>query len=152
MGAAVRNIMPQRGSQLLAVVGEDLRVVCAARNGNVGHAVVKQVFRPQLGIDVDQYPVGGLSLAGMARHGVAVVEVRILHRIEFDLAASVHLYEAASEQSSHTGREGASAPPCTYPARKNKNKYYLSRIGSIWLLILKLKPCWIKQKSLRKSR
>jgi hypothetical protein len=62
------------------------------------------------------------------------------------------LYEAASEQSSHTSREGASAPPCTYPARKNKNKYYLSRIGSIWLLILKLKPCWIKQKSLRKSR
>jgi len=26
MGAAVRYIMPQRGSQLLAVVGEDLRV------------------------------------------------------------------------------------------------------------------------------
>src|ERR1035441_6545863 len=30
VGAAVRYIMPQRGSQLLAVVGEDLRVVCAA--------------------------------------------------------------------------------------------------------------------------
>jgi len=29
MGAAVRYIMPQRRSQLLAVVGEDLRVVCA---------------------------------------------------------------------------------------------------------------------------
>ena len=54
MGAAVRNIMPQRGSQLLAVVGEDLRVVCAARDGDVGHAVVEQVFGPQLGIDVDQ--------------------------------------------------------------------------------------------------
>ena len=30
MGARVRYIMPQRRSQLLAVVGEDLRVVCAA--------------------------------------------------------------------------------------------------------------------------
>ena len=32
MGAAVRDIMPQRGSQLLAVVGEDLRVVCDGVN------------------------------------------------------------------------------------------------------------------------
>jgi hypothetical protein len=38
--------MPQRGSQLLAVVGEDLRVVCAAQNGNVGHAAVEQGFAP----------------------------------------------------------------------------------------------------------
>jgi len=30
VGTAVRNIMPQRRAQLLAVVGEDLRVVCAA--------------------------------------------------------------------------------------------------------------------------
>ena len=41
MGAAVRYIMPQRRSQLLAVVGEDLRVVCATRNGNVGYAIVE---------------------------------------------------------------------------------------------------------------
>jgi hypothetical protein len=73
MGAAVRDIMPQRRSQLLAVVGEDLRVVCAARNGNVGHAVVEQVFGPQLGIGLDQYPVGGLALAGMSRvHVIAL--------------------------------------------------------------------------------
>jgi replicative DNA helicase len=55
--------MPQRDSQLIAVVGEDLRVVCAARNGNVGHAVVEQVFRSQLGISVDEYTVGGLPLS-----------------------------------------------------------------------------------------
>ena len=42
MGARVRNIMPQRGSQLLAVVGEDLRVIRAARYGNVGYAVAEQ--------------------------------------------------------------------------------------------------------------
>ena len=65
MGAAVRYIVPQRGSQLLAVVGEDLRVVCAARDGNVGHAVIEQVFGPQFGIDVDQHPVGGLALVAI---------------------------------------------------------------------------------------
>ena len=47
-----------------------LLVVCAARNGNVGHAVVERVFRPQLGIRVDQHPVGGLPVAGMARDRV----------------------------------------------------------------------------------
>jgi len=46
MGAAVRYIVPQRRSQLFAVVGEDLRVVCAARDGDVDHAVVEQVFGP----------------------------------------------------------------------------------------------------------
>jgi len=30
MGAAVRYVMPERGSQFFTVVGEDLRVVCAA--------------------------------------------------------------------------------------------------------------------------
>jgi hypothetical protein len=50
MGAAVRNIMPQRGAQLLAVVGEDLRVVCAARDGNVGYADIEQFLGSQLGI------------------------------------------------------------------------------------------------------
>ena len=87
--------MPQRGSQLLVVVGKDLRVVCAARDGNVGHAVVEQVFGSQLGIGMDEYPVGGLALAAVTRHRVAVVEVRIPDRIKLDdtitLAASVHL-------------------------------------------------------------
>ena len=77
MGAAVRYLMPQRGSQLLAVVGEDLRVVCAARNGNVGHAVVEQVFGSQLGIGVDEYPVGGLTLAGMTRDRVKLFEFQM---------------------------------------------------------------------------
>jgi len=71
MGAAVRKIMPQRRTQLLAVVGEDLRVVCAAREGDVGHAAIEQVFGTQLGIDVDQHPVGGLSLAGMTRDRIS---------------------------------------------------------------------------------
>jgi hypothetical protein len=42
-------------------------------------------------VGVDQHTVGDLSLAGMTCDRVAVVKVRILHQIEFDLAASVHL-------------------------------------------------------------
>ena len=53
--------------------------------------LLSRSLAPQLGIDVDQHMVGGLSLAGMTRWGVAVVEVRMLQWIEFDLAASVHL-------------------------------------------------------------
>src|ERR1039458_1322888 len=49
------------------------------------------LFRSQLGIDVNQHTVGGLPLAGMTRHGVAVVKVRILLRIDLDFAASIHL-------------------------------------------------------------
>ena len=71
MGAAVRNIVSQRRAQFFTVVGEDLRVVCAARNGNVGHAIVEQVLGPQLSIDVNQHPVGGLSLAGMTRDRIS---------------------------------------------------------------------------------
>jgi len=64
----------------------NLRVVCAARDGNVGHSVVEQVFGSQLGIDVDHHPVGGLSLAGMTRGRITVAKVRMLHRIDLDLA------------------------------------------------------------------
>lgn len=39
MGALMGNIMPQRCAQLLAVVGEELRVVGPARDGDISHAV-----------------------------------------------------------------------------------------------------------------
>jgi len=45
----------------------------AARDGDVGHAVVEQVFGSQLGIDVNQHTVGGLPLARMSRvHAIAL--------------------------------------------------------------------------------
>jgi hypothetical protein len=56
----------------------------------------------------------------------------------------------ASKARILAGRALAPLPAPT--PQKNKNKYYLARVGSIWLLIFKLKPCWIKQKSLQKSR
>ena len=48
-----------------------MRVVCAARDGDVGHVAIEQVFGTQLCIDVDQHPVGGLSLAGMTRDRIS---------------------------------------------------------------------------------
>ena len=77
-----------REGQLLAVVGEDLRVVCAARDGNVGHAVIEQVLGPQFGIRVDQHSVGGLPLAGMTRQRVCV------QTADFSAVANFPVYDA----------------------------------------------------------
>ena len=84
MGALVRNIMPERRSELLSAVSEQLHIVGPARTGNVSDAVVEQVFGPQLGIDVDQHTVGGLSLAGMTCDRVAMIEARMRRRIKLD--------------------------------------------------------------------
>src|SRR5208282_1543838 len=91
MGATVGNIVAERRAQLLAVVGEELSIVSAARDGDIGHAVVEQVFRSQLGIDVDQHAVRRLPLAGMTRDRIAMIKMRMQTRIELQLAASVHL-------------------------------------------------------------
>ncbi len=45
--------MAQRRGQLLAVVGEKLRIVRTAQDGNLGHAVVEQVFRAQLRVHIE---------------------------------------------------------------------------------------------------
>jgi hypothetical protein len=52
---------PSAAPQLLGVVGEELRIIGSARDGDVSHAVVEQVHGSQFGIDVDQHPVGGLT-------------------------------------------------------------------------------------------
>ena len=68
MGAAVRNIVPERRAQLLAVVGEQLCIVSAALDGGMDHAVVEQVFRDQLGVHMNENAVGSQSLARVAGH------------------------------------------------------------------------------------
>lgn len=50
-------------------------------------SVVEQVLGPKLAIDVDQHPLGGLTLAGVAGHGIAMIEIRMPGRIEFDATA-----------------------------------------------------------------
>ena|SRR5665213_45706 len=65
MGALVRNIMPERRAELLSAVSEQLHTVGPARDGNIGHTVVEQVFRAKFRVHVDEHAVGGLSMAGM---------------------------------------------------------------------------------------
>src|SRR5450756_970244 len=90
MSACVRDIMAERSAQFLTAVREELRVVGTTRNRDISHAVVKQVFRSKLSVHVDEYPVGSLPLARVAGHGVAVVKMRMLHKVKLHLSASVH--------------------------------------------------------------
>jgi len=62
--------------QLLPVAGKDLRVIRSARNGDVGHAIVEQVFRAKT--NINEHPVGGLSVASVTGHGIAVIQMRML--------------------------------------------------------------------------
>ena len=90
-GAPVRDIPAECHTQLLTVIGKKLRIVCPTRNSNVSHAVVEQVFGSKLCVDVDQHAISSLALAGMAGHGVAMIEMRMLTRIELHFPAAVHL-------------------------------------------------------------
>ena len=78
MGALCETSCPSAAPSFSRSLVKICASYCAARDGNVGHAVVEQVFRSQLGIDVDQHAVGGLPLAGMARHRIAMIEMRML--------------------------------------------------------------------------
>ena len=54
--------------------------------------VYLRVFRAARDGDVNQYALGSLPLAGMARHRIAVIEMGMLARTELHVAASVHSY------------------------------------------------------------
>jgi hypothetical protein len=49
--------------------------------------LLSRSLAPQLGIDVDQHTVGGLSLAGMTCDRVAMIEARMRRRIKLDYSA-----------------------------------------------------------------
>src|SRR5208283_1217611 len=85
-GAAVGNIVAERRAKFLVVVGKELRVIASTRDGDIGHAAVEQVLRSQLGVNVNQYTVGSLPLAGVAGHCIAMIEMQMPARIEFDRA------------------------------------------------------------------
>jgi hypothetical protein len=44
----------------------------------------EQILSTQFGVHVNQNTVGGLSLAGVAGYGIAMIEMRIFTRVEFD--------------------------------------------------------------------
>ncbi len=81
--------MAQRRRQLLTVVGEELRIVRASRDGDVSHAAVEQIPGAQFRIHIDQNPFGGLPLAGMTRDRIAMIEMRMPLRIEPNFPAAV---------------------------------------------------------------
>ncbi len=87
MGHIAAECLTERRS----VVREDLRVVCAAGHGDVGHAAVEQILCTKLGVHVDQHAICRLALARMAGHSIAVVEMQLPVRIELHGAAIVHL-------------------------------------------------------------
>jgi hypothetical protein len=86
MGHVAAEFMAQRG----CVVRINLRVIASTRNRDIGYAAVEQILSSQLGAHVNQDAVGSLSLAGVARHYIATVEMRMLARIEFNRTAAVH--------------------------------------------------------------
>jgi hypothetical protein len=64
-------------------------VVRSTRDGNLGHAVVEQVFRAKVCIYMDEHPICALSLADVAGHGIAMVEMQMLLRIKADTASAL---------------------------------------------------------------
>ena len=56
---------------------------------DIGHAAVEQILGTQFGVHVNQDTVGSLSLAGVAGHGIPMIEMRMLARIEFYRSATV---------------------------------------------------------------
>ncbi len=87
MGHVAAEFLPER----VCIIRIDLGVIASTRDRDIGHAAVEQIFRTQLGVHVNQDAVGSLSLAGVARHCIAIVEMRTLVRNKLDRAATVHL-------------------------------------------------------------
>ena len=89
------GVFPEReeifvGGEGTDAVGIGIGSLRGSRLQGVCHTAVEQILSAQLGVHVNQDAVGSLSLAGVAGHGITVVEMRMLARIEFDRAATVH--------------------------------------------------------------
>src|SRR5262252_6936446 len=70
VGGLLGNVVPESRGQFLAVIGEDLHIVCSARDRDVSHPAVEQILGEQFRVNVNQDTTRGLSLAGMAGHCV----------------------------------------------------------------------------------
>ena len=58
------------------VVRVDLRVELPTGNRHVRQSPVDQVLSSPRGVDVDQHPIGGLTLAAVTGDGVGVIEMQ----------------------------------------------------------------------------
>src|SRR5260370_13536026 len=66
-----------------------MRIVAATRHRNVCQAAIDELLSPLLGVHMDEHAVSSLSPAAVARHRVAMIEMRILPNVERDRAARV---------------------------------------------------------------
>src|ERR1700730_1697930 len=71
MGYVAAEFLPQRRR----VVRINLGVIASTRHRHVCHAAVEQSLSAHLGVHVNDNTVGSLSLAGVASHGITVVEM-----------------------------------------------------------------------------
>src|SRR5450631_1709645 len=87
MGHVAAEFLAQRR----CIVRINLRVIASTRDSDIGHAAVEQILGTQFGVHVNQDTVGSLSLAGVAGHGIPMIEMRMLVRIEFNHTPTVDL-------------------------------------------------------------
>jgi hypothetical protein len=85
----VRNIAAQGLHQLVAVIGENLRVPLSPRDGHISHTVIQQVFGSKFSVRMNQYTFCCLSLARMAGDSVTVVDVREAMHPDFNIASAI---------------------------------------------------------------
>ena len=84
---SVRHVARELLGKMGFVVGVDLRIVAAPRHRHIRQAAIHELFSCLLRVHVHEHAVGGLSLAAVARHCIAVVEMRILFDVERDAPA-----------------------------------------------------------------
>jgi integrase/recombinase XerD len=68
----VRHVARELLGKLAFVVCVDLCIVASPRNGHVRQPAIDELFSCLFGVHVDKHAVGGLSLAAVARHCIAV--------------------------------------------------------------------------------
>jgi hypothetical protein len=78
----VRNISVQPSGKLSLVVRIDLGVIPSTGYSDVCQPAIDELFSSLGRVHMDKNSVSGLSLTAVARHGVAVIEMRILSNIE----------------------------------------------------------------------
>src|SRR5580704_9399810 len=71
----MRHVPAEDCGELRLVVGIDLSVVPPARDGHVRQAPIDELLSQPFGVHMYQDAVSRLSLAAVARHRVAVVEM-----------------------------------------------------------------------------
>ena len=82
--SSMRNVTLKSLGKVCSVIRIDLRVVTTTRYGNVCQPAIHEFFTRVFGVYVNQHAIRSLSLTAVARHGIAIVEMRILFDVERD--------------------------------------------------------------------